>query len=359
MRIVVWIVALLLSIGPLAAQYDDDEQTRDYEERDRRYYEQQLEQEENEPTEPDVDEAAQPTPEDQLQAFLAQAEVLIRDRHYNGISSAYYRVQTDDPRVNPQAAVDLLESFREYFAEFWSDRTELQPYDDQNRVFLFFSFYRFNELINGNFTFQLNRPQGHYGAWYNVITLHTDPDQPGNLAETLVHEGAHQLVTQQIYVHGHPPSLWVSEGLATYFGHTYMDAEGRFRAGAIGGKATTVVRGEEPGQDETGVGRLKLLKPGLRGAQSAGVALSEQLVSIRSPDQFYGENALLYYAASWALVHFLLHGDDGAHAEAFVDYLELEARGQGGASVLYDTLGLSAEELEAAFARHAKRLKSR
>jgi hypothetical protein len=358
MRRVAWIIALLLLAGPLAAQYDDDEQTRDYEEQDRLYHERYLEQQEEQDKQ-NVDEAAQTTAEDQLQAFLVQADALIRDRNYNGTTSAHYRVQTDDPRVNPQAAADLLERFRDYFAEFWSDRTELKPYDDQNRVFLFYSFYRFNELINGNFTFRLNRPQGHYGAWYNVITLHTDPDNPGNLAETLVHEGAHQLVTQQIYVHGQLPSLWVSEGLATYFGHTYMDADGRFHAGTIGGKATTVVRGEKPGQDDTGEWRLKLLKQGLRGAGSADVALSEQLVSIRSPDQFYGENALLYYAASWALVHFLLHGDDGAHAEAFVDYLELEAQGRGGASVFYDTLDLSAEELETAFVRHAKRLKSR
>jgi hypothetical protein len=355
---VAWILALSLLAGPPAAQYEDDEQTADHEEQDRRYYERYLEQQETQ-EEPRADEEVPADPRDEVQAFLAQADELIRDRNYNGARSEHYRVQTDDPRVNPQAAADLLEEFQLYFAEFWSNRTELQPYDELNRVFLFYSFYRFNRLINGNFTFRSSRPQGHYGAWFNVITLHTDPDGASDLGEVLVHEGAHQLVAQQIYVHGHFPSPWVSEGLATYFGHTYRDAEGRFHTGTIGGKTTTIAKGGKPGQDESSKSRLRLLKQGIRAAGSADVALSEQLVSIQSPDQFYGENALVYYAAGWALVHFLFHGDGAAHAEAFVTYLELEARGKGGAEVFYDTLGLNPDELETAFVRHAKKLKTR
>ena len=58
------------------------------------------------------------------------------------------------------------------------------------------------------------------------------------------------------------------------------------------------------------------------------------------------------------MVHFLLHGDDGRHADAFARYLESEAAGKGGSAVLYEVLGSSAQELEAAVTAYAKKLKA-
>ena len=49
---------------------------------------------------------------------------------------------TDDPGLNPKAAVSLLDAFRDFFDEYWEGRTELAPYDKRSRVFLFYSFER-------------------------------------------------------------------------------------------------------------------------------------------------------------------------------------------------------------------------
>ena len=51
-------------------------------------------------------------------------------------------------------------------------------------------------------------------------------------------------------------------------------------------------------------------------------------------------------------------GEDGALANRFIRYLELEARGEGGPDALYRQIGMTADELETATARHVKGLKT-
>ena len=85
----------------------------------------------------------------------------------------------------------------------------------------------------------------------------------------------------------------------------------------------------------------------------------DRLVSNADPGVFYGGDVQANYSISWILVHYLLHGDDGAHADAFVRYLEAEAKGEGGSAGLYHELGMSAEELEAGFLTYAKKVKTR
>ena len=65
------LAACALLATPATAQYEEDEQTRDYEERDRRYLERYQKPQETEPEQPaTVDQAEQ--------AFLEQAEAMIR-----------------------------------------------------------------------------------------------------------------------------------------------------------------------------------------------------------------------------------------------------------------------------------------
>ena len=76
------------------------------------------------------------------------------------------------------------------------------------------------------------------------------------------------------------------------------------------------------------------------------------------PGAFYGGEIQAHYSASWVLVHFLFHGDDDAHADAFVRYLESEGRGQGGPEAFFEALGLRRQELDAAVAAYLKRLRA-
>jgi hypothetical protein len=65
------------------------------------------------------------------------------------------------------------------------------------------------------------------------------------------------------------------------------------------------------------------------------------------------------YAVSGMLVHWLLHGDDGAHAAAFLAHLERERRGEGSADAFLTALGVSGPELDARLLRHVKQVRVR
>lgn len=345
------VAATLLAVGwPCAeAQYDEDEQTRDHADQDQIYLERHGQKE---PEEQAEDE------DDGLAAFLARAERLIRDRNYRAASSEGYRVQTDDPRLDTRAAVRLLDAFRAYFDRFWQAALELGPYDEQSRVFLFYSFHKFNEALEGDFRYRTHRPKGHYGALFDVITLHSDPDGPGGLEDALIHEAAHQLTEQRLYTGDFGPSRWISEGLAHYFGYTYADDSGQFQRGEIGGKSTRLIRGARGGREESR-STLQTARKAFKQAGAESGWLVDRVISIRDPDQFYGEQAPLNYSVSWLLVHYLLDGADGARADGFIRYLELEQRGQGGSEALYREIGLEPEELGPALSAHLKRLKVR
>lgn len=345
------LAAALAVVGPAPAlaQYDEDDQTRDHEDVDGSYLERYQQQEEETPEE-DVEEG--------LEEFLARAERLVRDRNYRSASSERYRVQTDDPRLDSRAAVALLDTFRDYFDAFWQGRMELAPYDDQSRVFLFYSFHKFNEALEGDFRYRTYRPTGHYGALFDVITLHTDADGRGNLEDALIHEAAHQLTDRRLYAGEFAPSRWVSEGLAQYFGYTWADDSGGFRRGEVGGKSAKLLRGVRGSNAELR-GKLRSAGTSLKKAGAEAGALVDRVISIRDPNRFYGEEAPLNYGVSWLLVHFLLEGEEGARVDGFIRYLELEKRGRGGSDAVYREIGLGPDELGSALSAHLKRLNVR
>lgn len=353
MKSLIPVLAVLIgAAGPALAQETDD-QTGDYEEQDRRYYERFVQPEGQEKKEVPADPVAQ------ADEYLAQADKLIRDPNYRSAAGDRYRVQTDDPDVNPKAAVSLLEAFRDFFDEYWQGRTELASYDKESRVFLFYSFYKYNQLLGGNWRFRETRPAGHYRPAFDVVTLHSDPDGRDHLADTLVHEAAHQMIEQRIYGHGHPGALWITEGLASYFGYTYMDAEGVFHTGEVGGKADSLMRGKP--RPSVGEGRVALrnARKAMKAPQAEDGLLFAHVVSITDPGIFYGEAVSSNYAASWLVVHFLMHGDEGRHRDDFIRYLEKEARGEMGEESLFSEIRMPPRGLEEAVIAHTKKLKAR
>jgi len=342
------LLVVLLACPVLAQEQDED----DLSEQERRYYERYVEREEQA-------DAGQPADaDDAAAAFRALAEELIRDKNYRVSETPLYRVCTDDPRLDTRSTAALLGGFWSFFESFWSDRLPLADYDGPVDVFLFYSFYKYNKLLDADFTYSTTRPKGHYVAALDVISLHTDADMPGGLADTLIHEAAHQMVEQRIYGHGVPPPLWVAEGLASYFGYTYRDKDGRFHAGEVGGKNAALLRGEKAKGGEAASG-LTRFKNAYRSAGFETGDLVEFVVSAQDADAFYFQNPELSYGASWLLVHYLLHGDEGRHAAAFAAFLRKDAAGQGGPGGIYDTVGMSAVELETAILAHLKRVKPR
>lgn len=352
-RLFMLALALAMAILPTWAQYEDDEQTDDHTLQDQQYLERR-QPKDNSPAAP-----ADPSREqaEEEREFLKYVDGLIRDRNYRAASSQRYRVQTDDPRLDAEASAAFLEQFRVYFDSFWAPRVPMVPYEKQSRVFLFYSFHKYNKLLGGDFSRKTNRPKGHYGSWFDVVTIHTDADLPGDLPDTLIHEAAHQLMEQRFdWKRGQP--LWIGEGMASYFGFTLTNKDAEFEIGRVGGKHVRLYRDGKIYRGGQARLRLNFFRDAIKHA-TMGDTLYGPLLSINDPARFYGQNANVNYAASWLLVHYLFHGDDGRHSAAFSRYLEAEMNGEGGVNRLMSEIGMTPDGLDRAVAAYAKRLKVR
>ena len=338
-------LAVLLLIAPALGQAQNDDQTREIQERDRQYFERQTAQQGPAELDVEADEARL--------AMIREADSIIRDRNYSGKVGTHYVVQTDDPRLSPAASVQLLEAFRAYFDGFWAEQLALTPYEEASRVYLFYSYFKYNRLLTGKERFDEFRTAGHYRAFFDVVVVHTD-SVPGGLADVLVHEAAHQLTAQQLFAGvGHVVSPWLSEGLASYFGFTFQGPDGKFQPGVIGGKSVALFPGAKRTQAGSGWQRVQQWRKGWK--KDEIWRLGDLLAM--DPAAFYGESVKQHYAASWMLVHYFLHGEGGARREGFVRFLEHQRQGQAGPEVLYRDLGVRQEDLAGRFTDYVRALK--
>jgi hypothetical protein len=301
-------------------------QTDDHEEDDQRY-QQRLSQ----PTPPPA--AANPR-----EAIIATADKLIRDsKDYTSKSTPHWQVRTDDPGVDAAASAMLLESFRTWFESFWKGRLETTPSEELGRVYVFSSFHDYNQLLTGGALHGDFRPAGHYNLVTDVVALYLGAIDRAGLSDTLVHEGAHMLVSREI-LHGRPVTPWLAEGLAAYFESTLRDGKGGFETGAVGGRQAKV--------------RLRDAKK-LMDAKPPWSVIA--LLDADDPQVFYGEGAEARYGASWVLVHALFHAEGGKHAAGFARFIQqAAATGESTPEMLYAATGLDAAALTALIAADAR-----
>lgn len=320
-------VPILLLAAAAALSPPSFSQTDEHEEEDRRY------QERLKPSPPPVTR----------ESIIATADKLLRDsKDYASKSTAHWQVRTDDPSVDVAASAELLESFRTWFESFWKGRLTTTPAEDLGRVYVFGSFHDYNKLLTGGSLHGGFRPAGHYNLATDVVALYLGSIAGGSLPDTLVHEGAHLLITREI-LRGRPTAPWLAEGLAAYFEGTARDGKGSFEMGAVGGRAAK--------------DRLRDFKR-LAGAKSPWSV--DALLRSDDPSVFYGEGAAGNYAASWVLVHALFHGEGGRHAEGFAKYIaEAAERGVAEADALYAATGLDGAGLTALVAAHARTINAR
>jgi uncharacterized protein DUF1570 len=334
------LLALLASV-PARAQQDEDPDLEDQRKRDEQYLERYRQRE------------AAPVPTDPAQAaqqFLAKADELIRDKNHRSTVSARYRIQTDDPRLDLDAVASLLESFATFFGGLWPGEPQ-QP-TEPVRVFLFYSYHKYNQLLEADFSRQVVRPAGHYGSAFGALVIHSDPGGSTPLADTLVHEATHQLLDRRVYGSGATrPSIWITEGLASVFEHTLMSEGGKFEAGTVGGKSIALVRGSRPDSKSDARPRLAAVRKALEDPETT---LALDVVAADEPEEFYGPGALERYDQAWVLVHYLLYGDSGRYREGFLRYLAADATGHGDAATLERECGIDLRALDPALAAHVK-----
>jgi hypothetical protein len=346
-------VGLVLALAGGATPASDQHGQDDHADQDRRYQDRLRQMQESGPPPPAA------TPEEAraeiVQRFVAFADQLIRDKNYNAASTDAYVVKTDDPRLDVRKTAGLLTSFRSWFDTFWSGRAELLPDDPPSRIYLFWSYYKYNQLFSGKERFDEFRTTGHYRGYLDTVVVHTDGTPTGDLADVLVHETAHQLIGNRLFGDGATLSPWVSEGLAEYFAYTRQNDDGTFATGEIGGKSVWPFRSEKPSRSGMARGRRDAA---LRRAKQADGWTVDELLRA-TPAQFYGGAVQANYGASWLVVHFLFHGEGGRYADAFARWLREQAPAGPPASSLYEALGTDAASLDRAWAGYADKLKVR
>ncbi|MEM8739074.1 MAG: DUF1570 domain-containing protein [Planctomycetota bacterium] len=150
---------------------------------------------------------------------------------------------------------------------------------------------------------------------------------------TLQHEGFHQFAHTKMGGATELP-LWVNEGLAEYFGSAIV-VRGDVRTGIVDGdRVAKVNRALEEGR---AIGFYELLNTTSRQWQS----------NMRSGSP----KGSLQYDQSWAVVHFLIHGDRGKYRKAFGAYLMEISRGRNHEQAFTQTFGRD----DARFARRWER----
>jgi tetratricopeptide (TPR) repeat protein len=178
------------------------------------------------------------------------------------------------------------------------------------------SFAPFKPLLGGRRAVSVS---GYFqpGAEANYIAAVLDT---GHSDSTLLHEYAHLLVNN--YFGGAP--LWLKEGMAEYYSTARLSGDQRrLTLGA-------------PARERARLLRRQTLIP-LRVLFEAGQD---------SPYYTEPERRALFYAQSWALVHYLTHGGGPARREQFARFLELLSSGAEVGEALRAALGQTAEEVE-------------
>jgi tetratricopeptide (TPR) repeat protein len=132
----------------------------------------------------------------------------------------------------------------------------------------------------------------------NFIVLRTDIEGPDAL-EPIYHEYFHSITMP--YFPNLP--LWVAEGLADFYGNT-----------VISGKDASLGRPDGGLIMQLREGRLIPL---------------EVLFAVDQSSPYYNEQnkTTLYYAESWAVIHYLMEGDKASHRPQLSKYLDLSSQG--------------------------------
>lgn len=136
---------------------------------------------------------------------------------------------------------------------------------------------------------------------------------------TLQHEGFHQFAHSKL---GRRLPLWVNEGLAEYFGAAIV-VKGDVRLGIVDGERVDRIVGALEADRAMGFDELLGIE-------------SEQWHSNMLTGSPKGH---LQYDQSWAIVHFLIHGDRGRYQKAFGEYLMLISRGRAHEQAFTRTFG--------------------
>ncbi|MGE8287847.1 MAG: DUF1570 domain-containing protein [Stenotrophomonas sp.] len=143
-------------------------------------------------------------------------------------------------------------------------------------------------------------------AYYKRPYSYAYPGTGENPHHWMLHEATHQLLAE---AGGYRPRRWLNEGIASYFG-----------ASALLDGSLDLGRPDPAAYPIWWLKDVRINPNAPPTFQERRLPSLEQLVEDTGPP--IGENVNHYYIAYWSLVHYLFHGDNGAHRVAVQALLE-------------------------------------
>jgi hypothetical protein len=238
------------------------------------------------------------------------------------LASLHYRLRSNLPlEANLDILLDLERLYRAFFELFGA---ELQLYDVCRPMPV--------ELHADASSYpDSGREFGYYDPSTDVVQVDCSQTL---VFQTLAHEATHQLLYDTAFRERNgsgeiPP--WVNEGLAEYV------------AGAVARTPNLLF---QPGRPLAGHFRAH--------TQAKDPFDLTRVLAFASEDYDVSSDRTLKYAQSYTLVHFLLHGAEGAHRAAFFEYLREVYAGKGSSTDLKRCLRRDWRTLEKAWHDHAR-----
>lgn len=250
-----------------------------------------------------------------VSAAVAQTPSL--PEHYS-VNSRHYEIITDLPRDEIREHAAHMDAMYAAYSRMFSsfERKSQTPV----RLYLWSTrdhYLQHGASMGGDWT-----PSGgvffRRAAEGGVSTWIRDQSRPW-LRQLLQHEGFHQFAHYHL---GPTLPLWANEGLAVYFEKALL----------VRGK---LVQGMTPGR------RVDLMKQAIENDRHFPI---QELMAITSEEwwavmQRGDGRASIMYTQAWALVHFLIHADNGRFKRAFEQYLREIANGMDHAQAFAAAFG--------------------
>ena len=241
-------------------------------------------------------------------------------RHH---STAHYTIDSNATDAQTQHAGDALEALHAAWRDEYAAHAAPRSANSRLQVAL----YRDRADFGAH-----NTSRAWAQGFYRLPVCHAYYDaSASNPLHWLVHEATHQLDTELARF---PRTPWVEEGLASYYGTSRLE-DGRLL----------------PGDTDPGAYPVRWLGAiGLSGDLARDIG-RRRLVPLRELIESDGPVAPsevnAFYIGYWSLAHYLLHGDNGRHADAFRAMVA-----EGGSLEQFEQRVGQVEQVEAAWYAH-------
>lgn len=259
------------------------------------------------------------------------------------LQRTHFRLYTHHEPTYGHQLADGIEAFFVAFLEAYGQEFHLAIGDETSLVYAFSSQEELEKWSKREFHDPMVNNGGFYSPGKREIGIVARGEDLAQDLSSAYHEAVHMAFDIGLGTSVESSlSPWLNEGLAVYFGDGVVRSNGSFSWGSC-----------SPHE----VRRLVILV----GDALEANASKPVLRSVVGADmkKFTGDDNTFFYGASYLLVHFLMHGEDGAHRKRLFDYYELESeRGPQGSrpEVFHRAIGLDPEELERRWRRHVRQL---